>query len=73
MDNGYNPPTTLTIRPTTPVPSAGSIYATTSPSGAAIYVNGLFEGYSPVLVENLAPRTYTYLPDWKGIAIMLVL
>ncbi|HOP67296.1 MAG TPA: PEGA domain-containing protein [Methanoregulaceae archaeon] len=60
------PPTTLTIRPTTPVPSAGSIYATTSPSGAAIYVNGLFEGYSPVLVENLAPRTYTVLARLEG-------
>ena len=59
-------PTTITARPTTPVPSAGSIYATTSPSGASIYLNGVFQGYSPLLMPNLAPRTYTVLARLEG-------
>jgi len=59
-------PTTITTRPTTPVPSAGSIYATTSPSGASIYLNGVFQGYSPLLIPNLAPRVYTVLARLDG-------
>lgn len=59
-------PTTVTTRPTTPIPSAGSIYASTSPSGASIYVNGIFEGYSPLLIPDLAPRTYTVRAHLDG-------
>ncbi|HUU75510.1 MAG TPA: PEGA domain-containing protein [Methanoregulaceae archaeon] len=59
-------PTTITIPPTTPVPSAGSIYATTSPSGASIYLNGVFQGNSPINIPNLAPRTYSVLARLEG-------
>ncbi len=61
-------PTTIpTTRPTTaPPPGLGSIAATTSPSGASIYLNGQFQGYSPIVIPNLQPRTYTVLARLEG-------
>lgn len=61
-------PTTIpTTRPTTPPPPGlGSIAATTSPSGASIYLNGQFQGYSPLVIPNLQPRTYTVLARLQG-------
>lgn len=61
-------PTTLpTTRPTTsPPPGLGSIAATTSPSGASVYLNGQFQGYAPLVIPNLQPRTYTVLARLEG-------
>jgi hypothetical protein len=56
-------PTTI---PTTSPSASGSIYATTNPSGASIYLNGNFQGYSPLLIPNLQPRTYTVLARLMG-------
>src|SRR5208283_3753476 len=61
----------LTTIPTTiPPVTAGSIYAQSSPAGAAIYMNGNFYGYSPQTITGLAPGTYSmkavlfgYTPD----------
>jgi hypothetical protein len=47
-------------------PQSGAISAATSPSGAAISLNGNFQGYSPVTVPNLAPGTYTLLAKLDG-------
>jgi hypothetical protein len=79
------PPTTYhpTSRPfTTPPPTTqtptfnGAISATTSPVGAAIYVDGRLEGYSPLTIWDLEPRTYTvkstlsgYSPDAQYISV----
>jgi hypothetical protein len=45
---------------TTPVPPQnGAIYAQSTPGGAAIYVNGIFYGYSPITIPNLQPNSYS--------------
>lgn len=66
-------PTTV---PTTVAPSVGTIYAQSSPAGAAIYMNGNFYGYSPVTIPNLAPGSYSmkaslsgYTPDTQVITV----
>lgn len=61
-------PTTIpTTRPTTPPPPGlGSIAATTSPAGASIFLNGQFQGYAPLVIPNLQPRTYTVLARLEG-------
>lgn len=51
----------------TPIPpQSGAISASTSPSGAAISLNGNFQGYSPITIPNLAPATYTILAKLDG-------
>ncbi len=51
----------------TPIPpQSGAISASTSPSGAAISLNGNFQGYSPFTISNLAPATYTVLAKLDG-------
>lgn len=61
-----NPTTRPTTIPTTAPPGSGSIYATTSPSGAAIYLNGAFQGYSPIVIRDLQPRAYTVAARLDG-------
>jgi hypothetical protein len=65
-------PTQTTIPPV----QNGVIYAQSSPSGAAIYMNGYFQGYSPMTIPNLAPGTYSmkaslngYTPDTRIIYV----
>ena len=60
-----------TINPTptqTTVPPIqyGSIYAQSSPSGASIYLNGIFQGYAPLTMNNLAPNTYSMKASLSG-------
>jgi hypothetical protein len=55
-------PTTTTIPPI----GKGSIYAQSNPSGAAIYLNGNFQGYSPITIPNLPPRTYSMKASLSG-------
>jgi hypothetical protein len=60
---------TLNPVPTqTPVPPAqtGTIYAQSSPAGAAIYMNGNYYGYSPLTIPNLAPGAYTMKASLNG-------
>lgn len=69
-----NPITTV---PTTIPPVAtGQIYAQSSPSGAAIYLNGNFQGYAPLGIPNLYPGSYSmkaslagYTPDTTIITV----
>ena len=61
----------LTTIPTTiPPVTSGTIYAQSSPAGAAIYMNGNFYGYSPQTITGLTPGAYSmkatlygYTPD----------
>jgi hypothetical protein len=57
---------TFTTYPTTPPSGRGSIYATSTPTGAAIYLNGQFQGYSPLQMTNLKAATYTVLARLEG-------
>ena len=57
---------TFTTYPTTPPSGRGSIYATSTPTGAAIYLNGQFQGYSPLQMTNLKATTYTVLARLEG-------
>ena len=65
-------PTTTTIPPI----QKGAIYAQSNPSGAAISLNGNFQGYSPITIPNLPPGTYSmkaslsgYTPDTRLINV----
>jgi len=71
---------TATINPVAPTPTpplmTGAIYAQSSPYGAAIYLNGNFQGYAPLTIPNLAPGSYTmratmggYTTDSTGITV----
>jgi hypothetical protein len=61
-----------TINPLTTVPTTippvtfGSIYAQSSPSGAAIYMNGAFQGYAPLTLQSLTPGTYSMKATLNG-------
>ncbi|MGA2698716.1 MAG: PEGA domain-containing protein [Methanoregula sp.] len=59
-----------TINPVAPTPTpplmTGAIYAQSSPYGAAIYLNGNFQGYSPLTLPNLVPGTYTMRATMGG-------
>ncbi|MDD5023883.1 MAG: PEGA domain-containing protein [Methanoregula sp.] len=56
----------VTTSPTTPPVQNGAIYAQSSPSGAAISMNGNFYGYAPVTIPNLAPGTYSMRATMSG-------
>ena len=70
---------TLNPLPTqTTVPPArnGAVYAQSNPAGAAIYLNGNLQGYSPLTIPNLPPGTYSmkaslsgYTPDTRLINV----
>ncbi len=69
-----NPAPTQTI--TIPPVQTGTIYAQSSPAGAALYLNGNFYGYSPLTIPNLAPGSYSmkaslagYTPDTRIISV----
>jgi hypothetical protein len=54
----------------------GTIYAQSSPAGAAIYLNGNFYGYSPITIPNLAPGSFSmkaslngYTPDTRIVSV----
>ena len=65
-------PTQTTVPPV----QNGAIYAQSNPAGAAIYMNGNLQGYSPVTIPNLPPGTYSlkaslsgYTPDTQLITL----
>lgn len=55
-------PTQTTIPPA----QGGAIYTQSSPAGAAIYMNGNFEGYSPMTIRDVAPGTYSLKASLAG-------
>jgi len=68
------PPTvTPTTLPETPLPP-GSLYVTSFPSGATIYLNGIGYGVTPNLIQDLTPGSYELrisLVGWKDYMIVL--
>lgn len=53
-------------RTTVPPIQDGQIYAESSPAGAAIYLNGNFQGYAPLTIPNLPPSTYSLKASLNG-------
>lgn len=49
-----------------PAETAGSIRVTSSPSGAAIYLNGQYRGTAPLTIQSLSPGTYSLDADRSG-------
>lgn len=56
----------LSTPTSTPPVQTGTIYAQSSPTGAAIYMNGNFYGYAPVTISSLQPTTYTMKASLSG-------
>jgi hypothetical protein len=68
---------TPTVKPTdlpeTPLP-LGSLYVTSFPKGATIYLDGKGYGITPRLIPNLTPRSYELrlaLVGWKDYRIVI--
>ena len=58
---------TLNPIPTTVPPAQkGAIYSQSNPAGAAIYMNGNFQGYSPITIPNLPPGTFSLKASLSG-------
>ncbi len=49
-----------------PVATTGSIRATSTPSGAAIYLNGNYRGTAPLTISDLTPGSYQMEADMPG-------
>jgi hypothetical protein len=49
-----------------PVETYGSIYATSNPTGAAIYLNGNYQGTAPLTISSLSPGSYNLRADRSG-------
>jgi hypothetical protein len=49
-----------------PLVRYGSFSITSNPSGAAIYLNGNYQGSAPITIPNLLPGTYTIRADYPG-------
>ena len=60
---GETIPVTATLEP---IEQYGSIYVTTSPPGAAIYLNGNYRGTSPLTIASVRPGTYAIEADLEG-------
>jgi hypothetical protein len=56
----------VTLNPIPTPPQYGSLYVTTSPEGAAIYLNGNYRGVSPLTISSLSPGTYSVRADLSG-------
>jgi len=52
--------------PMTPVNTAGALYVISSPSGADIDLDGLFQGKTPITLSNLAAGTHTLQLSYPG-------
>jgi len=49
-----------------PVETYGSIHVTSTPSNAAIYLNGNYRGVAPLTITDLTPGTYSLSADRSG-------
>jgi hypothetical protein len=63
-------PTSTTIPFTSPTPTStattGALTITSNPSGAKAYVNGIYQGLTPVTLQNIAPGSYEVLLSLEG-------
>lgn len=58
---------TLQLMPTpTPAPEYGSIRVESSPSGAAIYLNGNYRGVAPLTISDVRAGSYSIEADLSG-------
>jgi hypothetical protein len=55
-----------TLNPVPPPPQYGSIRVTSSPSGAAIYLNGNYRGITPLTISDISPASYSIEADLSG-------
>ncbi|ABS55305.1 PKD domain containing protein [Methanoregula boonei 6A8] len=46
--------------------NTGAIFAQSTPDGAAIYLNGVYQGVSPLTITGLSPGTYTLKATLSG-------
>ncbi|HVP96372.1 PEGA domain-containing protein [Methanoregula sp.] len=61
---GYYP----TLQPSPSPARTGAIFAQSTPDGAAIYLNGVYQGVSPLTITDLVPATYTMKATLNGYA-----
>jgi hypothetical protein len=60
-------PVTATLIPSgTPVPSTGSINIASMPTGAEVYVDNIFKGYTPALLDGITPGQHQVLLRYTG-------
>ena len=50
----------------TPVPATGGFNIVSTPTGAEVYVDNLFKGYSPAVLNDIPPRQHTILLKYTG-------
>lgn len=55
-----------TLNPIPPPPAYGSIRVTSSPSGAAIYLNGNYRGTSPLTISDIQEGSYSIEAELYG-------
>jgi len=55
-----------TLNPVPPPPQYGSIRVTSSPSGAAIYLNGNYRGTTSLTIPDVPPGSYSMEADLSG-------
>lgn len=46
--------------------TTAALVVNTNPSGASVYVNGIYQGIAPVTVAHLRPGTYTIIAEMPG-------
>ena len=46
--------------------TTGTLAVQTSPSGASVYINGIYQGIAPVTASGLRPGTYTIIGEMPG-------
>lgn len=46
--------------------ATGTLAVQTAPSGASVYINGIYQGTAPVTVTRLRPGTYTVIAEMPG-------
>jgi len=48
------------------VTTTGTLAVYTTPSGASVYINGIYQGTAPVIVNGIRPGTYTIIAEISG-------
>ena len=46
--------------------NTGTLAVQTSPTGASVYINGIYQGTAPVTVNGVLPGTYTIIAEMTG-------
>lgn len=47
--------------------ATGRLAVQTTPSGASVYINGIYQGTAPLTVDRLRPGTYTIIAEMAGV------